>query len=77
MEEDGGGAMFPQGEPNPFGGVTGRGDLNMLAEQGVTIGSVTFEPGCRNHWHICHAQRDGGQILLCTGGQGRITRPPE
>ncbi|MCI6399792.1 hypothetical protein NE547_04385 [Flavonifractor sp. DFI.6.63] len=70
MEEGGGGAMFPQGEPNPFGGVTGRGDLNMLAEQGVAIGSVTFEPGCRNHWHICHAQRDGGQILLCTGGQG-------
>ena len=70
MEEGGGGAMFPQGEPNPFGGVTGRGDLNMLAEQGVAIGSVTFEPGCRNHWHICHAQRDGGQILLCTGGRG-------
>ena len=44
MEEGGGGAMFPQGEPNPFGGVTGRDDLNML--------------------------RDGGQILLCTGGQG-------
>lgn len=42
----------------------------MLAEQGVAIGSVTFEPGYRNHWHICHAQRDGGQILLCTGGQG-------
>lgn len=33
----------------------------------VNVGNVTFEPGCRNHWHIHH---DGYQILLVTGGQG-------
>ena len=67
MEEGGGGAMFPQGEPNPFGGVTGRGDLNMLAEQGVAIGSVTFEPGARSNWHI----HPVGQVLVITSGVGR------
>lgn len=39
----------------------------MLSTQGVTIGNVVFEPGCRNHWHIHHK---GGQILLVTGGRG-------
>ena len=32
--------------------------------------NVTFEPGCRNNWHIHHADKGGGQILLCTGGNG-------
>jgi len=31
---------------------------------------VTFEPGCRNNWHIHHADKGGGQILLCTEGRG-------
>ena len=39
----------------------------MLTTAGVSIGNVTFEPGCRNNWHIHHK---GGQILLVTGGQG-------
>ena len=34
------------------------------------IGNVTFEPGCRNNWHIHHADKGGGQILLVTGGRG-------
>lgn len=38
--------------------------LNMLTTEGVVIGNVTFEPGCRNNWHIHHAGRNGGQILL-------------
>lgn len=33
----------------------------------VGVGNVTFEPGCRNNWHIHH---DGFQILLVTGGEG-------
>lgn len=33
----------------------------------VGVGNVTFEPGCRNNWHI---HRDGFQILLVTGGEG-------
>ena len=36
----------------------------------MVIGNVTFEPGCRNNWHIHHADKGGGQILLCTAGRG-------
>ena len=39
----------------------------MLSTEGVVIGNVTFEPACRNNWHIHHG---GGQILLVTGGKG-------
>ena len=48
----------------------GRSYLNLLTAQGVPIANVTFEPGCRNNWHIHHASEGGGQILLCTAGQG-------
>lgn len=34
------------------------------------LANVTFEPGCRNHWHIHHASQGGGQILICTAGEG-------
>ena len=36
----------------------------------VMIANVTFEPGCRNNWHIHHASRGGGQLLICTAGEG-------
>ena len=36
----------------------------------VGIFNVTFEPGCRNNWHIHHADKGGGQILVCVAGQG-------
>jgi len=36
----------------------------------VGIYNVTFEPGCRNNWHIHHAAQGGGQILLCVAGRG-------
>jgi quercetin dioxygenase-like cupin family protein len=42
----------------------------MLSLEGVVIGNVTFEPGCRNNWHIHNADEGGGQILLVTGGRG-------
>lgn len=45
----------------------GQSYLNMLSMEGVSIGNVTFEPGCRNNWHVHHK---GGQILLVTGGRG-------
>ena len=32
--------------------------------------NVTFEPGCRNNWHIHHADKGGGQLLICTAGEG-------
>lgn len=34
------------------------------------LANVTFEPGCRNNWHIHHAKRGGGQLLICTAGYG-------
>lgn len=64
------GNIFPKGAPLPekFSKYfTGTAYLKMLTETGVPIGNVTFEPGCRNNWHIHHK---GGQILLMTGGHG-------
>lgn len=42
-------------------------ELGRKYGKGVSVSNVTFEPGCRNNWHIHH---DGGQILLCTSGRG-------
>ena len=42
----------------------------MLSLEQVVIVNVTFEPGCRNNWHLHHADKGGGQILLVTGGRG-------
>ena len=39
-------------------------------KQTVFLANVTFEPGCRNNWHIHKASKGGGQILLCTDGRG-------
>lgn len=51
---------------------TGESFLNPLTDPscGVFLANVTFEPGCRNHWHIHHADKGGGQILVCTAGYG-------
>ena len=51
----------------------GNSFLNPLTEIGtssVFLANVTFEPGCRNNWHIHHASKNGGQILICTAGEG-------
>lgn len=48
----------------------GQSYLNMLSMEQAAIGNVTFEPGCRNNWHIHHAKKGGGQILLVTAGRG-------
>ena len=63
---------FPRGEANTAYAqyFVGTSYLNMLSTEGVSIGNVTFEPGCRNNWHIHQAARGGGQILLCTAGRG-------
>lgn len=65
-------SIFPVGEENVAFGkyFVGQSYLNMLTTEGVAIGNVTFEPGCRNNWHIHHAKAGGGQILLCTAGRG-------
>lgn len=64
--------IFPRGAENAAFSeyFIGRSYLNLLTAQGVPIANVTFEPGCRNNWHIHHASEGGGQILLCTAGQG-------
>lgn len=64
--------IFPRGEENTAFAkyFTGQSYLNMLSLEQVAIGNVTFEPGCRNNWHIHHAKSGGGQILLCTAGHG-------
>ena len=52
---------------------TGDSYLNPLTDPGkcpVFMANVTFEPGCRNSWHIHHAKSGGGQILICTAGEG-------
>lgn len=50
----------------------GNSFLNPLvdADSPLFLANVTFEPGCRNHWHIHKADKGGGQILICTAGQG-------
>ena len=63
--------MFGLGEETPFGQFfSGQSYLKMLCMEGVGVANVTFEPGCRNNWHIHHATSGGGQILLCTDGKG-------
>lgn len=39
-------------------------------ECSIFMANVTFEPGCRNNWHIHQASSNGGQILLCVDGSG-------
>lgn len=51
---------------------SGESFLNPLTkpETGVFLANVTFEPGCRNNWHIHHATKGVGQLLVCTAGEG-------
>ena len=51
----------------------GKSYLNPLVDIGdnlMFIANVTFEPGCRNNWHIHHAKTGGGQVLICIAGEG-------
>ena len=51
----------------------GNSYLNPLTDPkncAVFMANVTFEPGCRNNWHIHHAAKGGGQLLICTAGEG-------
>ena len=65
-------SIFPIGEENVKYAqyFDGKSYLSMLSLKQVIIGNVTFEPGCRNHWHIHHATKGGGQLLLVTAGRG-------
>ncbi|KHT64413.1 cupin [Photobacterium gaetbulicola] len=61
--------IFSRGDKNDGYAAyfTGTSYLELLNKEGVSVFNVTFEPGCRNYWHIHH---QGGQILLVTGGHG-------
>lgn len=66
--------IFGQGRENSAFAkfFTGTSYLNPLTEpeDGVFMANVTFEPSCRNNWHVHHAAKGGGQILLCVAGEG-------
>ena len=63
--------LFPIGEPNPFGKYfVGQSYLAPVSKEQVPVYNVTFEPGCRNNWHIHNAASGGGQMLICIGGRG-------
>lgn len=67
------GGRFGLGEPNTAFSqyFDGNSYLNPLAKtDNLFIANVTFEPGCRNHWHIHEADQNGGQILICVDGEG-------
>ncbi len=64
--------VFPVGAPNDAFATyfIGQSYLAPVSTAQVGIYNVTFEPGCRNNWHIHHAQSGGGQILICVAGRG-------
>ncbi len=65
-------SVFPTGAENTAFAkyFIGKSYLNMLSTEQVSVGNVTFEPKCRNNWHIHHAKSGGGQMLLVTAGKG-------
>ena len=67
--------MFGRGEPNVayaefFKGESYLNPLTDFQAGQFPLFNVTFEPACRNNWHIHHAEKGGGQILICTAGEG-------
>ena len=78
--------IYDENEPENHGGFFGQGDPNTAyakyfvgqsylkpltdPKETVFVANVTFEPGCRNNWHIHHAAQGGGQLLLCVEGEG-------
>ena len=73
-ESEGHGGFFGLGEPNDafaqyFIGQSYLKPLTDLDDY-LAIHNVTFEPGCRNNWHVHHATAGGGQVLICVEGEG-------
>ena len=67
--------VFGKGEANTmyaqyFVGESFLNPLTKPEESPIFLANITFEPGCRNNWHIHHAAKGGGQILICTAGSG-------
>ena len=64
--------IFPIGAPNDAYAqyFTGQSYLSPVSSEQVKCFNVTFEPGCRNNWHIHRATSGGGQMLIGVGGRG-------
>ncbi|MCJ0553492.1 carboxymuconolactone decarboxylase family protein [Enterococcus cecorum] len=64
--------IFPIGEPNDAYAqyFIGQSYLASITDEQIPVHNVTFEPGCRNNWHIHHAKSGGAQMLICVGGIG-------
>lgn len=64
--------MFPIGEPNDAYAqyFIGQSYLAPVSTEQIPFFNVTFEPRCRNNWHVHHASEGGGQMLVCVGGCG-------
>ncbi len=64
--------FFPVGQPNDAYAryFIGQSYLAPVSVTQIPVFNVTFEPGCRNNWHIHHASKGGGQMLICVGGRG-------
>ncbi len=64
--------IFPIGEPNTAYAkyFIGNSYLAPISKEQIPFSNVTFEPGCRNNWHIHHATKGGGQMLVCVAGKG-------
>lgn len=64
--------IFPVGEPNtayaPY--FTGNSYLARISTEQIPFSNVTFEPRCRNNWHIHKASKGGGQMLVGVAGRG-------
>lgn len=64
--------IFPVGAPNDAYAqyFIGQSYLAPISSEQMNIANVTFEPGCRNNWHVHHATKGGGQLLICVAGKG-------
>ena len=64
--------IFPIGEPNTAYAeyFTGNSYLAQISDSQIPFANVTFEPGCRNNWHIHKADTGGGQMLVGVAGRG-------
>lgn len=64
--------IFPIGEPNTAYAkyFTGNSYLARISKEQIPFSNVTFEPRCRNNWHIHRATKGGGQMLVCVAGKG-------
>lgn len=64
--------LFPVGDPNDDYAkyFVGHSYLAPVVTEGIPVFNVTFEPACRNNWHVHKATKGGGQTLICVGGRG-------